>query len=101
MASPQPQSARHPEWLRLLADYLGLLAALGLLILVFSLATKHFFGADTFRTIANQIPAVMLVATPKPGQRFDPEAPLPQQAWWPRLPFEAAAQSPIHSSGML
>jgi ribose transport system permease protein len=45
------------------ADYLGLLVALGLLILVFSLATRHFFSADTFRTIANQIPAAMLVAT--------------------------------------
>ena len=51
------------EWRRLLADYLGLLSALGLLILVFSLATQHFFSADTFRTIANQIPAAMLVAT--------------------------------------
>jgi len=51
------------EWRRILADYLGLISALGLLILVFSLATKHFFSADTFRTIANQIPASMLVAT--------------------------------------
>lgn len=52
-----------PEWLRLLADYLGLVVALALLILVFSLATQHFFSANTFRTIANQIPAAMLVAT--------------------------------------
>jgi ribose transport system permease protein len=37
--------------------------ALGLLILVFSLATRHFFSPATFRAIANQIPAVMLVAT--------------------------------------
>ena len=63
MASQQSQPVRHPEWLRLLADYLGLVIALGLLILVFSLATQHFFSADTFRTIANQIPAAMLVAT--------------------------------------
>lgn len=51
------------EWRRLLADYLGLLIALGLLILVFSLATRHFFSATTFQTIANQIPAAMLIAT--------------------------------------
>jgi ribose transport system permease protein len=51
------------EWRRLLADYIGLLTALGLLILVFSLTTQYFFSADTFRTIANQIPASMLVAT--------------------------------------
>ncbi len=55
--------AAPPEWRRWLTEYLGLVAALGLLILFFSLATRHFFSADTFRTIANQIPAVMLVAT--------------------------------------
>jgi len=52
-----------PEWRGLVADYLGLVAALGLLVLVFSVATNHFFSPETFRTIANQIPAVMLVAT--------------------------------------
>jgi ribose transport system permease protein len=51
------------EWRQLAADYLGLLAALGLLILVFSLSTQHFFSANTFRTIANQIPAMLLIAT--------------------------------------
>ncbi len=56
-------AARASEWRRLLADYVGLILALGLLILVFSFATRHFFSADTFRTIANQIPAAMLVAT--------------------------------------
>lgn len=44
-------------------DYLGLVAALGLLVLVFSVSTQHFFSATTFRTIANQIPAAMLLAT--------------------------------------
>jgi ribose transport system permease protein len=38
-------------------------AVLGLLLLVFSLATDHFFSATNFRTIANQVPAAMLVAT--------------------------------------
>ena len=51
-------------WRAIAADYLGLAAALGLLILVFSLSTRHFFSADTFRTIANQIPAA--------------------NCWWPR-----------------
>ena len=51
------------EWRRLLADYVGLLSALGLLILVFSLSTQYFFSAETFRTIANQIPAAILIAT--------------------------------------
>lgn len=51
------------ELRRLVADYLGLVGALGALILVFSLATNHFFSPETFRTITNQIPAALLVAT--------------------------------------
>ncbi|HEX5223092.1 MAG TPA: ABC transporter permease [Verrucomicrobiae bacterium] len=51
------------EWRRLVADYLGLVGALVALIVVFSLATNHFFSPATFRTIANQIPAALLVAT--------------------------------------
>lgn len=37
--------------------------ALAALVLVFSLSTEHFFSATTFRTIANQIPSAVLVAT--------------------------------------
>ena len=58
MTAPPPS-----EWRRLVVDYLGLVGALGALILVFSLATNHFFSPETFRTIANQIPAALLVAT--------------------------------------
>src|SRR5690606_3781532 len=50
-------------WRSWMADYLGLVIALGGLILIFSLTTKHFFSPETFRTIANQIPAALLVAT--------------------------------------
>lgn len=48
---------------RALGDSLGLLVALGLLVLTFSLMTEHFFSAANFRTIANQIPSAVLVAT--------------------------------------
>jgi ribose transport system permease protein len=51
------------EWRGVTADYLGLVIALGLLILVFSCSSRYFFSAETFRTMANQIPAAMLVAT--------------------------------------
>ena len=51
------------EWRKVALDYVGLLVALGLLVLVFSLATKYFFSAETFRTIANQIPAMVLLST--------------------------------------
>lgn len=51
------------QWRGVLTDYVGLILALGLLILAFSLSSGHFFSAATFRTIANQIPAAMLLAT--------------------------------------
>jgi len=54
--------ARSP-WHTLATEYLGLAIALGLLVLVFSLKTENFFSATTFRTIANQIPAALLIAT--------------------------------------
>ncbi len=56
-------SRPRPEWRGIAADYVGLICALGLLVLVFGVSTQHFFSPDTFRTIANQIPAAMLVAT--------------------------------------
>jgi len=54
--------SRLARW-NIATDYLGLATALGCLLLVFSLSTQHFCSAATFRTIANQIPAAMLVAT--------------------------------------
>src|SRR5262249_49505599 len=46
----------------LVADYLGMAAALATLIVVFGLTTQHFFSIDTFRTIANQIPVAIVIA---------------------------------------
>ena len=42
--------------------YLGLLAVLSLLIAIFSLSSEHFFSVLTFRTLANQIPALTVIA---------------------------------------
>lgn len=47
---------------RLLIDYLGLTAVLVLLIAIFGFSTDNFFRVATFRTIANQIPAVTIIA---------------------------------------
>lgn len=44
-------------------EWLGLTLALAALVLVFTLTTEHFFSATTFRTIANQIPSAVLLAT--------------------------------------
>jgi len=57
-SNPTPSTRRNAA-----ADYFGLFAALLILVLVFSVSTQHFFSAATFRTIANQIPAAVLVAT--------------------------------------
>ncbi|MBI5388447.1 MAG: ABC transporter permease [Verrucomicrobia bacterium] len=50
------------DFRRLVTDYLGMAVALAALITVFSLSTEHFFSATTFRTIANQIPSVLLIS---------------------------------------
>src|SRR5262245_56741101 len=47
----------------ILADYIGMLVVLAGMILVFSLLTNHFFTLTTFRTIANQIPDAIIIAT--------------------------------------
>ena len=44
-------------------DWLGLAAALGLLVTGFSLATDHFFSWTTMVALANQAPEALLLAT--------------------------------------
>lgn len=61
--SPTTTPGWRATWRSLAAEYLGLVGALLLLILVFSLSTQHFFSRTTFLTIANQIPAALLLAT--------------------------------------
>lgn len=51
------------DWRGALMEYAGLLSALVLLVLFFSLTTRNFFSGPNFRTIANQIPSAMLIAT--------------------------------------
>jgi ribose transport system permease protein len=52
------------EWLRprALANYLGLLAVLLLLVVVFGVLSKGFLTASTMRSIANQIPDLTVIA---------------------------------------
>ncbi len=47
---------------RLATDYLGMVAALVLLIVVFGITARNFFSLTTFRTIANQIPDTTVAA---------------------------------------
>ena len=62
MENPK-RSTRWSGWGSLLGEYGGLLLALGLLLAVFGFTTSNFFSRANFLTIANQIPAAMLVAT--------------------------------------
>ena len=44
-------------------EYLGLVIALVLVAVAFGVATRHFLTPTTFRAIANQVPAALLLAT--------------------------------------
>jgi ribose transport system permease protein len=61
--SLDPSSRPSSEWRRVLSEYVGLLLALAALVIVFSRSSQNFFSAGTFQTIANQIPAALLLAT--------------------------------------
>jgi ribose transport system permease protein len=50
-------------WRRWIGEFLGLLIGLAVLIAIFGLATDHFLSTTNLRTIANQIPSAVLVAT--------------------------------------
>ena len=54
---PLDSGARRSAW-----DYLGLLGVLAGLIVLFGLSSEYFFSALTFRTLANQIPALTVIA---------------------------------------
>jgi ribose transport system permease protein len=47
---------------RLFTEYLGLVAVLAALVLLFGAATDHFLTRLTFTTIANQVPALTVIA---------------------------------------
>jgi ribose transport system permease protein len=63
MNTTPPSAPPRAAWRAWLTEYLGLVLALGALVLVFGLITRHFLTADNFRAIANQIPAALLLAT--------------------------------------
>jgi L-ascorbate metabolism protein UlaG (beta-lactamase superfamily) len=60
----------------------------------------HGWTEPIERVVAAAKAQGVTVATPKPGQPFEPTDELPQAHWWPAVPFETAAQSPIRSGGM-
>jgi len=47
---------------RFLSDYLGMVLVLALLVAFFGARSSHFFTVTTFQTIANQVPAAIVIA---------------------------------------
>jgi len=45
-----------------ITDYIGMALALALLLVIFGLSARNFFTLTTFRTIANQVPDITIVA---------------------------------------
>ncbi len=45
-----------------ITDYIGMALALALLLVIFGLWARNFFTLTTFRTIANQVPDITIVA---------------------------------------
>lgn len=60
-AKPVANTLSHSSW-RGLSSYLGLIGALLGMIVLFSLLSDHFLSIDTFSTIANQIPDLMVMS---------------------------------------
>jgi ribose transport system permease protein len=60
--SVTPKPRHRLGWLAVAADQLGLLIVLALLITVFGCTTPYFYSRQEFTTIANQIPATVLIA---------------------------------------
>ncbi len=56
------QRAAGSEWWRTLVDYVGLASVVLLLIAGFGLTAENFLSLQTFRTIANQIPVLVIAS---------------------------------------
>jgi len=61
MEPPATKTVSHASW-RGLSSYLGLIGALLGMIVLFSLLSDHFLSMNTFSTIANQIPDLMVMS---------------------------------------
>ncbi|MCA9605398.1 MAG: MBL fold metallo-hydrolase [Myxococcales bacterium] len=55
----------------------------------------HGWTEPIERTIAAADAAEAPMVSPRPGQPFEPAHPPARQRWWPRVPWETAAQHPV------
>jgi L-ascorbate metabolism protein UlaG (beta-lactamase superfamily) len=61
----------------------------------------HGWTEPVERTLAAARKSNVRVATPRPGESFEPDANVPTEKWWPAVPWQTAAQSPVHSTQVL
>ena len=64
---------------------------------LFALA-YHGWTEPAERVLAAKGDGVDTIALPKPGQSFEPGTLAPGERWWPKVPWETAAQAPIVST---
>lgn len=64
---------------------------------LFKLA-PHTWTEPIERVLAAASTAGVTVATPRPGESVEPDAPLAPQRWWPDLPWSPADRTPIVST---
>lgn len=57
-----PLAASAPVWRSQIGSWLALAAVLAAMVALFSLLSRHFWSAETFVTIANEIPALAVMA---------------------------------------
>jgi len=83
-------------------EAVGMLRGQTMLPIHWGLLTLSFHGwtEPIERTLAAAKEKNVTVATPKPGQSFEPDVAIPRERWWPDVPWKTAEESPLRATGM-
>lgn len=60
----------------------------------------HAWTEPIERTLVAADAAQVPVLTPRPGESMEPSLPPERKAWWPKVPWQTAAEHPIVSTGV-
>jgi L-ascorbate metabolism protein UlaG (beta-lactamase superfamily) len=61
----------------------------------------HGWTEPVERTLAAARKAGVQVATPRPGESFEPDTAVPTEHWWPVVPWQTAEQHPVRSTQVM
>ncbi|HET6335484.1 MAG TPA: MBL fold metallo-hydrolase [Polyangiales bacterium] len=61
----------------------------------------HGWTEPVERTLAAARKANVQVATPRPGESFEPDLQVPVERWWPAVPWQTADQAPVQSTHVM